>query len=127
MNLNQVTIFVTDIACSTTFYEILGLKKIVQDAHYVRFLCPEGNSTFSLHLTDDKNPSNKVVIYFECENLDAIVNQLKKKGLQFDTEPADQPWLWREAYLNDPDGHRICLYYAGKNRIDPPWKIRNSN
>ena len=27
------------------------------------------------------------------------------------------PWGWRHAYLNDPDGHEISLYWAGGNRM----------
>ena len=37
--------------------------------------------------------------------------------------PTDQPWLWREAYLNDPDGNPLCLYHAGENRLNPPWRL----
>jgi hypothetical protein len=35
----------------------------------------------------------------------------------------DQPWLWREAHLNDPDGNPIVLYFAGAIRLNPPWKV----
>jgi len=45
------------------------------------------------------------------------------KGIVFDTDPADQSWLWREAWLSDPAGVKLCLYYAGKNRRFPPWRI----
>ena len=38
-------------------------------------------------------------------------------------QPRDQPWLWREAYLRDPAGNLICLYHAGENRRNPPWRI----
>jgi hypothetical protein len=27
------------------------------------------------------------------------------------------PWGWRLAYLNDPDGHEISIYWAGENRM----------
>ena len=27
------------------------------------------------------------------------------------------PWGWRHAYLNDPDGQEISLYWAGENRM----------
>ena len=30
--------------------------------------------------------------------------------------PRMMPWGWRHAYLNDPDGHEISLYWAGENR-----------
>jgi hypothetical protein len=41
----------------------------------------------------------------------------------FDTPPADQRWLWREARLRDPDGHELCLFHAGDNRLNPPWRL----
>jgi hypothetical protein len=27
------------------------------------------------------------------------------------------PWGWRHAYLRDPDGHEVSLYWAGKARF----------
>jgi hypothetical protein len=49
--------------------------------------------------------------------------ELKAKGIQFEHEPIDQSWLWREARLKDLDNNQLILFYAGKNRVDPPWKI----
>ena len=65
-----------------------------------------------------------IYVYFECESLDATVDVLINKGIHFDQMPKDQTWLWREAYLKDPDGNQIILYHAGKNRKDPPWKLK---
>ncbi|MGH9764766.1 MAG: VOC family protein, partial [Blastocatellia bacterium] len=65
-------------------------------------------------------------VYFECHDLDQTVRSLKAKGLIFESDPADQEWLWREAYLRDPDGNLICLYYAGENRLNPPWRVTPS-
>ena len=50
MNLNQVTIPSIDVVRAMNFYKKLGLKLIVHthDA-YVRFECPDGDSTFSIH------------------------------------------------------------------------------
>jgi len=62
-------------------------------------------------------------IYFECENLDEHVQRLKKDGIKFELEPTDQRWLWREARLKDLDGNHLILYNAGKNRLNPPWRI----
>ena len=28
-------------------------------------------------------------------------------------QPAQMPWGWKHAYLNDPDGHNVSLYWAG--------------
>ncbi|MEO1522796.1 MAG: hypothetical protein AAFU78_18740 [Cyanobacteria bacterium J06633_2] len=43
--------------------------------------------------------------------------------MEFDSEPTDQPWLWREAHLRDPDGNRLILYHAGEYRKNPPWRL----
>lgn len=123
MNLNQVTVPSSDIERSVFFYQELGLKLIVKSPHYARFVCPDGNSTFSVHLTDALPQGTGISVYFECENLDATVEELRRKGIIFDTLPTDQSWLWREAYLKDPDGNQLILFFAGENRLDPPWKI----
>ncbi|CAN5154663.1 hypothetical protein BH10PSE1_BH10PSE1_02550 [soil metagenome] len=126
MNLNQVTVEVTDIPRSRAFYERLGLTLIVSSDHYARFVCPAPQentaATFSIHVADVVRP-NGTGIYFESADLDERVASLKAAGFVFDNGPADQTWLWREAWLSDPDGNRLCLYLAGPNRIDPPWKV----
>ena len=122
MNLNQVTVEVADIARATAFYQRLGFELIVSTDHYARFLCP-GGATFSVHVADAVQPGGTLV-YFECEDLDARVAALKAEGVVFDSGPADQRWLWREARLRDPDGNRLCLYFAGENRVDPPWRLK---
>lgn len=38
-------------------------------------------------------------------------------------EPTDMDYLWREAVLHDPSGNRIKLYWAGENRLNPPWRV----
>jgi hydroxymethylpyrimidine/phosphomethylpyrimidine kinase len=62
-------------------------------------------------------------VYFGCDDLDARVAALKEKGVAFDSGPEDQSWLWREAWLRDPAGNRLCLFFAGENRRFPPWRV----
>lgn len=125
MNLNQVTVPADDIATSIAFYEALGLNLIVRADHYARFECPDGDSTFSLSLRESSVAARAsgLHVYFECADLDVRVVALKQNGIAFDQEPVDQRWLWREAWLTDPAGNEICLYWAGKNRKQPPWRI----
>lgn len=124
MNLNQVTVFSNDVPASVEFYKKLGLKLIVDSApRYVRFECPDGAATFSVHYTE-KPVESETVVYFECADLDAKVTELKSLGLIFEQEPIDQTWLWRESYLRDPSGNRICLFHAGENRQNPPWRVK---
>jgi catechol 2,3-dioxygenase-like lactoylglutathione lyase family enzyme len=124
VQLNQVTVPALDIQTSVAFYRGLGLRLIVSSAHYARFECPDGGSTFSVHLAEIVAPSTGVVVYFECEDLDRKVLNLKSVGYRFTREPQDEPWLWREARLLDPSGNEVCLYWAGENRRFPPWRVR---
>ncbi len=125
MNLNQITIPVLNVEKAIAFYEQLGLQLIVKTLpHYARFVCPTGHATFSLHEVDALPNGNGVWIYFEVDDVDAKVFNLKAKGYVFEQMPEDKTWLWREAYLKDLDGNQIIIYHAGKNRIDPPWKIK---
>jgi catechol 2,3-dioxygenase-like lactoylglutathione lyase family enzyme len=126
VRLNQVTIHVTDLQRSVAFYTTLGLKQIVGSERYARFVCPEGDATFSIEVTDHVPAEAGDVIYFECDDLDADVLALAQRGVVFDMQPTDQSWLWREAYLHDPDGHVLCLFHAGSNRLNPPWRLPES-
>lgn len=122
MDLNQVTVQSLDIAESIRFYTALGLALIVESLHYARFECPLGNATFSVHLTDRARLSSTVV-YFEVANLERTVAELKAKGLRFSSDPTEEPWLWCESRILDPAGNQICIYTAGENRKNPPWRI----
>jgi catechol 2,3-dioxygenase-like lactoylglutathione lyase family enzyme len=122
MNLNQVTLPVNNMKEATDFYENMGFLLIVDTPHYARFECPEGASTFSLSLTTEEY-RNGAIIYFEHENLDEWVIKLVAKGMRFETMPVDQSYLWREATLSDPSGNKIKLYWAGENRLNPPWRL----
>lgn len=127
MNLNQVTVPSKDLTKSIAFYKKLGLKLIVHSGpHYARFVCPNGNATFSLSQTDLLPTTEGVKIYFECYDLDDQVERLKQLGLKFDLDPTDQKWLWREAKLKDVDGNQIILYHAGENRLNPPWRLKDA-
>lgn len=128
MNLNQITVPSLDLSKSIPFYQQLGLKLIVKALpHYARFECPSGNSTFSLHQTEKQAEVEGIHVYFECENLDEHVNHLIEKGITFEELPNDKSWLWREARLKDLDGNQLILFYAGENRLNPPWRIEGDS
>ena len=124
MNLNQVTIPSLDLNKSVPFYEKLGLKIIVNATpNYARFVCPDGEATFSIHKVEKLPEGDGIYVYFECEDLDEHVKKLVAKGIEFDELPNDKSWLWREARLKDMDGNQLILFYGGENRINPPWKV----
>jgi catechol 2,3-dioxygenase-like lactoylglutathione lyase family enzyme len=130
MNLNQVTIYTEKPIETVEFFEKLGLRRIVDSLpRYARLECPDGDTTLSIQQAETRAvasvSSNNIVLYFECENLDAEVERLKSLGLAFDEDPTDRDWLWRQAYLRDPNGNKICLFYAGDNRKNPPWRVKS--
>jgi catechol 2,3-dioxygenase-like lactoylglutathione lyase family enzyme len=103
MRLNQVTVTLPDLEAGWNFYCRLGLKPVV-DARplYARFLCPEGDSTFSLQ--QGESGGGGTTVYFECEDLDGTVSMLTEAGLHFVSGPEDKScyggrrnWLTRAA------------------------------
>lgn len=124
MNLNQVTVPSVDVEASTVFYEKLGLKLVVDARpHYVRFECPVGDATFSVHKVDELPLGEGTYVYFELDDLDEKVADFVEAGIVFEEMPEDRSWLWREARLFDPDGNKIILFKAGENRKNPPWRV----
>ncbi|MFT4758125.1 MAG: catechol 2,3-dioxygenase-like lactoylglutathione lyase family enzyme [Paraglaciecola sp.] len=125
MNLNQVTIPSINLEKATIFYQKLGLQLIV-DARpkYVRFECPEGDATFSIHLVERLPTGEGVSVYFELDNLDKKVEELIAQGIELLEMPEDRTWLWQEARLLDPDGNKVILFFAGDNRKNPPWRVK---
>ncbi|WP_430467682.1 VOC family protein [Winogradskyella ouciana] len=124
MNLNQITIPSLDVIRATEFYKKLGLHLIVDALpRYVRFECPEGDSTFSIHKVEKLPVGEGITIYFEVNDLSQTVSQLKEKGVIFNTEITEQPWLWTDINLNDPDGNRLTIFNAGEHRKNPPWRV----
>jgi hydroxymethylpyrimidine/phosphomethylpyrimidine kinase len=123
--LNQVTVTGSDYERSVDFYRRLGLRQIVANPpDYARFET-EGGVTFSVQIDPEEKVIATTAIYLECDDLDQRVEQLARSGLPFEHGPRDQPWMWREARLRDPDGNIIFLYKAGESRRFPPWRIDN--
>lgn len=123
MNLNQVTLPVSNMDKAVAFYQVLGFTLIVDTPHYARFECPMGQSTFSLSLEPEPT-MNGAVIYFEHAELDSWVDDLLTKGIEFAQLPTDEAYLWGEAILFDPSGNKLKLYWAGVNRLNPPWRVK---
>jgi catechol 2,3-dioxygenase-like lactoylglutathione lyase family enzyme len=123
MNLNQVTLPSTNIARSVEFYSGMGFTLIVDSPEYARFECADGGSTFSVHFVSIAPKSTGVIVYFESDELDEVISGLLQNGYDFDQMPKNEPWLWREARLRDPDQNTVCLYHGGENRRFPPWRV----
>jgi len=124
--LNQVTITGTNYERSVDFYRRIGLRQIVDspETGYARFETA-GGVTFSVQIDPDEKIIATSAIYLECDDLDERVEKLARSGIPFEHGPRNQPWMWREARLRDPDGNIIFFYKAGENRRFPPWRIED--
>ena len=124
LRLNQVTLPMDDYAAGVRFYTRLGLTQIVDSPTngYARFESP-GGATLSLSAgAAPVRGSGSAHVYFECRDLDATIESLRGDGIAF-PPPIGQSWNWRESWIADPAGNRICLYEAGEDRRHPPWRI----
>jgi hydroxymethylpyrimidine/phosphomethylpyrimidine kinase len=125
LRLNQVTVTGTNYERSVDFYRRLGLKQIVDNPpDYARFEL-SGGVTFSVQIDPEEKIIATTAVYLECDDLDERVEQLARSGIPFEHGPRNQPWMWREARLRDPDGNIIFLYHAGEARRFPPWRIED--
>ena len=124
--LNQVTITGTNYERSADFYRRLGLKQIVDspDTGYARFETA-GGVTLSVQIDPEEKIIATTAIYLECDDLDERVEKLARSGIAFEHGPRNQPWLWREARLRDPDGNIVFFYKAGEARRFPPWRMED--
>ncbi|MBV7314455.1 VOC family protein [Shewanella sp. NIFS-20-20] len=126
MNLNHITLHVTNIVQTKAFYLRLGCREIVDTPHYVRLLAPSGHASLSLSLTE-QGSCFRSHLYFETDCLADDVARLQAVGIEFTTGIEHQPWLWQEASLFDGEGNKITLFNphtdAGDMRLNPPWKV----
>jgi catechol 2,3-dioxygenase-like lactoylglutathione lyase family enzyme len=125
LTFNHAMIYVKDVERGLVFYrDLLGFK-LIEDFQYekktvyARLRAPGGDGTIALHQVGPENSvlSDGVRLYFEVRALDDFCRNLQKKGFHMTQLPRMMPWGWRHAYLNDPDGHEISLYWAGENRM----------
>jgi len=125
LSFNHAMVYAKDVQRALGFYrDLLGFKLVDEFRHegnpvYARLRSPGGDGTIALHLAGPGTPlaSDGVRLYFEIRELDDFCRKLQAKGFYITQMPRMMPWGWRHAYLNDPDGHEISLYWAGENRM----------
>lgn len=125
LSFNHAMIYLKDVGRGITFYrDWLGFKLIEDFRHegksvYARMRAPGGDGTIALHQAGPGTSvaSDGVRLYFEVRELDDFCQKLRKRGFYFTQQPQMMPWGWRHAYLNDPEGHEISLYWAGEQRM----------
>ncbi len=120
---NHALIYTRDLERAVGFYAgLLGFETIeMQAPSYARLRSPKGNQTIGLHAVRDgqavEPKTEGIRLYFEVRDLDAFCEELASRGVRFTQMPKDMEWGWRHAYLTDPDGRELSLYWAGDQRL----------
>jgi catechol 2,3-dioxygenase-like lactoylglutathione lyase family enzyme len=125
LDFNHAMIYSRDVARALGFYrDLLGFN-VLEEVRagdrpvYARLRPPAGTATIALHLLPpgEPLPTGGVRLYFEIRALDRFCKKLEAAGAQFSKLPTLMPWGWKHAYLDDPDGHEVSLYWAGAKRL----------
>ncbi|HTR37184.1 MAG TPA: VOC family protein [Bryobacteraceae bacterium] len=126
VSFNHAMIYVRDVARALDFYERLLGFETIETVHggprlvYARLSSPVGTATIALHQVEagqDLPRFDAMRLYFEVRELDAFCKRLASEGVEITQMPKPMPWGWTHAYLNDPDGHEVSLYWAGAKRL----------
>lgn len=113
MQLNSVVLFVKDISISKQFYlQILGFT--IEHDFGANIIFKEMLAIWQIkddHIipksTETRGKSNRMELYFETENVDAIFEKLKAVGINFLHQIHEEPWGQRTIRFFDPDNHLI--------------------
>jgi catechol 2,3-dioxygenase-like lactoylglutathione lyase family enzyme len=126
LDFNHAMLYVRDPSTSMKFYcDLLGFK-VVETYEwqsrivYARLKAPKGTGTIALHHPEPGQsvpPSDGIRLYFEVKELEELCKKLAESGVVIKEPPKKMPWGWMHAYLDDPDGHEISLYWAGAKRF----------
>ncbi|MBZ5591128.1 MAG: VOC family protein [Acidobacteriia bacterium] len=134
LTFNHAMVYSRDVPAAVRFYAgVLGFKVLEEyQGHntvvYARLKSPRGNTTIAVHMVapGQELHTGGVRLYFETKDLDRFCKRLEAAGVKFSEAPKVMPWGWKHAYLDDPDGHEVSLYWAGAKRIQKtgPMKAR---
>jgi catechol 2,3-dioxygenase-like lactoylglutathione lyase family enzyme len=114
--ITAITLFVEDVAATRAFYQaVFGLPVHYEDADSVVFRF--GSTLVNLLAIREAPdlvapaavaPSGTGVRFqltIEVDDVDAAVEELRRRGARLLNGPIDRPWGIRTACFQDPDGH----------------------
>lgn len=125
LTFNHAMIYSRDVPAALRFYaSVLGFKVLEEfEGHgtvvYARLKSPRGDCTIALHAVapGEEFHTGGIRLYFEIKDLAKFCKSLEASGVKFSKPPKVMPWGWTHAYLDDPDGHEVSLYWAGAKRL----------
>lgn len=108
--LSHLFMHVSHLDRARQFYvERLGLEVLAEEPGYLRV---GGGDGFSIGL--EERPEVEIgapgiELEVRVPDVDALATDLRAAGIAV-TEPTDQPWGARHAWLHDPDGYRLSIF-----------------
>ena len=126
LNFNHAMVYSSDVGRALGFYrDLLGFKVVEDMDHggrkvYARLRAAQGDGTLAIHMMEPGKTlpaGDGIRLYFEIKELDKFCERLQESGVRFSKLPQAMPWGWKHAYLDDPDGHEVSLYWAGAKRF----------
>jgi len=123
---NHAMLYSADVGRAVNFYrDALGFRMIEESQHegrpvYARLRSQGSDTTIGVHQMEPGQTmpqSRSMRLYFEVKDLEAFCKKLEESGIHLDQPPKLEPWGWEHAYLRDPDGHHLSLYWAGAKRL----------
>ena len=99
-------------ALAKWYNDHLGVNPIPTDYHAQPWVQEKGPTAFAPFPPDDKyigKPDHAFMLNFRVADLDAMVDQLRKAGIEVKVDPTPYP-NGRFAHLKDPDGTRVELW-----------------
>jgi predicted enzyme related to lactoylglutathione lyase len=99
---------VSDMDAAAAFYrDHLGLDVVEHDGDWTEVTA--GDQRIGLNASESPSGDGGAVIAFAVDDIDATVEELKGKGVEFSGEVSEHPW-GRIAPFKDPDGNDLQVY-----------------
>ena len=121
MELAQTRIVTVDVAGLAAFYAALICADVVTNDYYVELPAGSASLAFSRRRFNEPDalggPStltatDKVVLDFEVDDVDAHVERVNRLGVDWIMAPTTQPWGRRSMMFRDPDGNAVNVFSA---------------
>ncbi len=118
LKLGYVILYVENLEKTRHFYEnLLGLELRNEFGTYIEFNTGStvlsfntregGREVTSLPIPNGIRQEQTFELGFVTEDVEAVIENLRKEGVPILMELVEKPWGQRVAYVADPDGHYI--------------------
>ena len=123
MKINKISVTTTNLPQTISFYSSLGLKfpKPKKDEQHIESIPQPGEPALmidTVELTEEITGAKPIpgthsvfaIEYDSSEEVDQIIEKLKKEGFKIEKEPWKAFWGQYYAIVMDPEGYKVDLY-----------------